>query len=113
MQDYKNDLIPYHFFYITRGNNREATIFERFAQKYNLSSRELEILAMLDAGSNAKTISAELYISHHTVKTHIANIFRKVNVCCRAELLHKLRHDRQDEDPAGAPGAGGAVCGFR
>jgi DNA-binding CsgD family transcriptional regulator len=96
MQDYKNDLIPYYFFYITKKDNNEATIFEKFAQKYNLSSRELAILTMLDCGNNTKTISTELYISYHTVKTHIANIFRKVNVCNRAALLHKLRHEKHD-----------------
>ncbi|MDR2077186.1 MAG: helix-turn-helix transcriptional regulator [Desulfovibrio sp.] len=103
VQDYKNDLIPYHFFYITRKDNNGSTNFEMFAHKYNLSCRELEILTMLDCGSNVKEISAELYISRHTVKTHISNIFRKVNVGCRAALLHKLRHDKQD-DPAGRPG---------
>ncbi|MDR1490616.1 MAG: helix-turn-helix transcriptional regulator [Desulfovibrio sp.] len=97
MQDYKNDLTPYYFFYIEREKNNDDTIFKMFSNKYNLSSRELEILTMLDRGSNAKTISAELYISRHTVKTHIANIFRKVNVGCRAALLHMLRNDKQDD----------------
>jgi DNA-binding NarL/FixJ family response regulator len=111
MQDYKNDLIPYHFFYITKTNNNDATIFEKFAQKYNLSSRELAILTMLDCGSNTKTISTELYISYHTVKTHIANIFRKVNVCSRAALLHKLRHEKHDDNIvfAGSDSAGSGL----
>jgi DNA-binding CsgD family transcriptional regulator len=111
MQDYKNDLIPYHFFYITKTNNNDATIFEKFAQKYNLSSRELAILTMLDCGSNTKTISTELYISYHTVKTHIANIFRKVNVCSRAALLHKLRHEKHDDNIvfSGSDSAGGGL----
>ncbi|MDR1946685.1 MAG: helix-turn-helix transcriptional regulator [Desulfovibrio sp.] len=99
VQDYKNDLIPYHFFYIARQDNTAATSFEKFVHKYNLSSREREILFLLDAGSNARAISIELYISHHTVKTHIANIFRKVNVSCRSALLHKLRHDKHDDSP--------------
>ncbi len=45
-----------------------------------LTFREKEILFHLAAGAGNQEIASTLYISLHTVKTHIYNIFRKINV---------------------------------
>ena len=45
-----------------------------------LTHRELEILTMVISGSKNDDIANHLYISAHTVKTHIYHIFRKINV---------------------------------
>ena len=45
-----------------------------------LTQRELEILTMVISGSKNDDIANHLYISAHTVKTHIYHIFRKINV---------------------------------
>ncbi len=55
---------------------------ERFKQKavIKLTQRETEILALVSAGAGNEEIADKLCISPHTVKTHIYNIFKKINV---------------------------------
>ncbi len=56
---------------------------------YNLTDRELDILNLIAQGySNAK-ISETLHISMNTVKTHIKNIFQKLEVEDRTEAAMK------------------------
>ena len=58
-----------------------------------LTDRELEILHSLTQGKNYKQIAQLLYISESTVKTHINNIFTKLNVNDRTQaVLYALRH---------------------
>ena len=45
-----------------------------------LTQRELEILSMVVSGATNEEIAARVCISPHTVKTHIYNIFKKINV---------------------------------
>ena len=54
-----------------------------------LSERETEILKMLSKGLNYKEIAQEVFLSHHTVKTHIKNIYSKLHVGNRAEAIYK------------------------
>lgn len=58
------------------------------ARTYQLSPREREILPYLVKGRNAKHISGELFISEYTAKTHIYNIYKKLDVHSRDELLN-------------------------
>ena len=45
-----------------------------------LTSREMEILAMISMGAKNEEIAEKLCISPNTVKTHIYNIFKKIGV---------------------------------
>jgi DNA-binding NarL/FixJ family response regulator len=45
-----------------------------------LTPREIEILSLVASGSKNEEIAEELFISPNTVKTHIYNIFKKINV---------------------------------
>ncbi|QWV94238.1 response regulator transcription factor [Geomonas oryzisoli] len=53
--------------------------------QHSLTHREVEILGLLSAGATNKCISDTLFISPHTVRTHLNNIFRKINVSSRLE----------------------------
>jgi len=44
-----------------------------------LTQREIEIITMIASGSTNDEIARDLYISSHTVKTHIYNIFKKIH----------------------------------
>jgi len=55
-----------------------------------LSSREREILDHLSKGLRYKEIAALLFISVETVRTHIRNIYEKLQVRSRTEALNKL-----------------------
>lgn len=50
-----------------------------------LTQRELEVLCLIAEGQNNKDIAEQLFISEKTVKNHVSNIFRKINVCDRTQ----------------------------
>ncbi|MBT7889759.1 MAG: hypothetical protein HN580_12110, partial [Deltaproteobacteria bacterium] len=56
-----------------------------------LSERELEVLRFIAAGLSNKTITEEIHISMNTVKTHIRNIYSKLNVNSRMQATAKAR----------------------
>ncbi len=52
-----------------------------------LTSREEEVLDLLTQGNNYKGIAAKLFISETTVKTHVNNIFQKLQVNDRTQAV--------------------------
>ncbi|MDF2839546.1 MAG: response regulator transcription factor [Clostridia bacterium] len=50
-----------------------------------LTQREHEVLTLIAEGHNNREIAEELFISEKTVKNHISNIFRKLNVSDRTQ----------------------------
>lgn len=57
------------------------------AELYQLSPRETDILKFLAKGRNAAYIQSKLTISPHTVKSHIYNIYRKLNIHSQQKLM--------------------------
>lgn len=57
----------------------------------SLSEREHEVLRLIEAGFSNKKIVDKLFISMSTVKTHIRNIFSKLNVHSRTEAIVKAK----------------------
>ena len=49
-----------------------------------LTERERTILAAVASGKTTKAISSELWISEHTIKFHLTNIYRKLDVTNRS-----------------------------
>jgi LuxR family maltose regulon positive regulatory protein len=56
-----------------------------------LSSRELEVLALIAEGLTNQEIAARLYLSLHTVKAHTRNIYAKLGVSSRTQAVAKGR----------------------
>ena len=55
-----------------------------------LTSRELELLDYLSKGYRYKEIAGVLFISTETVRTHIRNIYQKLEVQSRTDALNKV-----------------------
>lgn len=62
----------------------------RLAGARGLSERELQVLTMMVDGLAYKEIASRMSISIHTVKSHVYNLFRKMNVRSRHELIHRV-----------------------
>jgi DNA-binding NarL/FixJ family response regulator len=56
-----------------------------------LTPREVEILTLLARATRVVEIADKLGISHHTVGDHIKNIYRKLKVSSRAEVILRAR----------------------
>ncbi|CAM3012510.1 response regulator transcription factor [Flavobacterium frigoris] len=56
-----------------------------------LSNQEMKIKKHIIAGKSNKEIAEELFISLNTVKTHITNIYNKLNVSNRKELISRFQ----------------------
>lgn len=61
--------------------------------KEELTKRELEVLKLIARGMYNKEIADELVISEKTVKNHISNIFRKIDVSDRTQAaIYAIKH---------------------
>ena len=56
---------------------------------YDLSERENEILSLLVEGLSKKQIAEKIFLSHHTVDSHIRNIYVKLEVHTRGSAVSK------------------------
>ncbi|MCH6575032.1 MAG: response regulator transcription factor [Bacteroidetes bacterium] len=59
-----------------------------------LSSRETQVLQHLSRGKSYTMIADELYINKETVRTHIKNIYQKLNVHSKSAAIEKATKDR-------------------
>ena len=58
-------------------------------ENHSLTKRELDILRRLDTGLPITQIAASLHISNNTIKTHLKNVYRKMNVESREEAVSR------------------------
>lgn len=65
-----------------------STRVEEIAQLYDFSPRQTEIFTYLTRGHKADFIANKLFISPNTVRTHTANIYRKLEIHTHQELLN-------------------------
>jgi DNA-binding CsgD family transcriptional regulator len=65
---------------------------ERFVALFAISEREREIVVLLLDGASYKEIAAKLFIAHETVKSHVANIYKKAGVGSKMELAKAVRN---------------------
>jgi DNA-binding NarL/FixJ family response regulator len=63
-----------------------------------LTKREGEIAELLLKGMTYKMIAKELFLSENTIKTHIKNIYAKLKVQNKSELLIYLMSNENTEE---------------
>ena len=59
-----------------------------------LSIRETEVLKLITEGKSYTKIAVQLHISHETVKTHIKNIYKKLNVGSKSEAIKRAIEEK-------------------
>ena len=60
----------------------------------DLTAREIEVLELIAEGMINKEIAKQLYISEKTVKNHVSNIFRKLDVSDRTQAaIYAFKHN--------------------
>jgi DNA-binding NarL/FixJ family response regulator len=67
---------------------RETGVPDSIARE--LTAREVEILLLLDERLETDEIAKRLFISEHTVRTHVKSVLRKLGVSSRREAVEKL-----------------------
>jgi DNA-binding NarL/FixJ family response regulator len=73
---------------VRHGNGRGVGVPDSIAA--TLSARELEVLLLLDEHLGTDDIAKRLFISEHTVRSHVKSLMRKLGVSSRREALEHL-----------------------
>lgn len=63
------------------------------ASRTRLTCKEQDVLAQLALGRSNREIGESLWISDHTVKFHLGNVYRKLGASTRTEAL-RIAHER-------------------
>jgi DNA-binding NarL/FixJ family response regulator len=72
---------------LSKSSNQENDRVAVNEMPESITQREKEILQNMVSGWDAKRIAAELNISTLTVRKHIANIYEKLHVSSRAQII--------------------------
>lgn len=76
---------------LERAAIQEKLTVTEATEHYNLTKRESAILRRLMQGQNNTQISEELQISVNTLKKHVLNIYRKLNINNRVQLFKAIK----------------------
>lgn len=69
----------------------EFILNEAELKKLNLTTREYEVLQQLSKGLSNAEIGEQLFLSLSTVKTHVSNLFFKMDVKNRTQAIEKAK----------------------
>jgi len=78
---------------VREGSHPEGVVPQSIANV--VSARELEVLLLLDQHLGTDEIAKRLFISEHTVRSHVKSLLAKLNVSSRREALEKLNAARR------------------
>jgi len=72
-------------------NGGDFVVNQQEIDKLNLSPREIEVLQLMAGGLSNQEISARLFVSLNTVKTHTSNLFDKMEVKRRTQAVEMAK----------------------
>lgn len=78
-----------YLLHLSRITYRIGKIFNQL-DRTGLTSRELEITLLICQGNSTREIAQEINLSYHTVRNHIKNIYDKLGVSTRSEMLVRI-----------------------
>ncbi len=77
---------------LTRGPAKStATVNQQALDYLKISDKEYEVLELLAAGHSNQEIAKKLFVSPNTIKTHLASLYRKLEVSRRTQAVNKAR----------------------
>lgn len=78
---------------------KEGDAFSLCLESYGITAREGEIVRRLIEGRTNEEIAAELFISNHTVKNHVHNVYKKLGIGNRVQLIQRFRSALEESGP--------------
>jgi DNA-binding CsgD family transcriptional regulator len=75
-------------YFVDIDSSRTESILEMLSREYRISKREREIIELILKGKSNKEIEDILCISFSTVKNHIYNVYQKMGINSRGQLMH-------------------------
>ena len=75
------------FDYLKLAKQEHRTLLEKHPELGELSARELEVFSLLLSDKTLSEIGEELFISYSSVHFHCKNIYRKLGISNRRQLL--------------------------
>lgn len=61
----------------------------------DLTFREKEIVSLVEKGLSYKQMSDQLFVTTYTINYHLKNIYKKLNIHSKSELLSRLMDERR------------------
>lgn len=82
--------------------SRVLKLFQQFAtihaqsgdERFGLTAREKEILALMVEGHRLQTIASRIFLSYETVRSHVKHIYKKLHVASASEAVIKAIRER-------------------
>ena len=74
----------------------DRSFLDIFSQNFNITARERELIELLLQGKTNNEIKDLLFISSNTVKNQLYNLYKKLNVKSRAELVYLITEAQKD-----------------
>lgn len=74
--------------------NNENQVSSSCLKEYGLTPKEISVVELVASGKSNKEIASILDISENTVKTHISNVYKKLNINYRIELMNFIHANK-------------------
>ena len=81
-----------YFDYLALAESEYKRLLERYPELKDLSNRELEVFAQLLTDKTQQQIAEGLFITHSSVHFHCKNIYKKLDINSRRQLLIKYKN---------------------
>ena len=83
----------FYFLFSVPDEAKEMKINNSYVEQFGISRKEKITLSYLIRGKSVKQIAASMFISEHTVKTHLKKLFKKTSTNSQVELVQSALMD--------------------